>query len=511
MNFDLKFYMAVFLRRLHIFILIAALVSAASVAIAVLLPRVYISGALLMVESPQIPNALMAPTIQAAALEKLQTMENRLMTRANLLDIANRLHVFSGLEKMTPDQIVQAMHDNTVITKSANRGEATLMDITFQGESGTIAAGVVNEYVTLILKDDINTRTKSAEGTVDFFNEEVSSLGTQLDQLSGKILDFQNRNADALPSTLAFRMSQQTTLQGKLDTVEQEIKALSDQKERLIAIYNSTGQVTNSSTARTPEAQQLVTLNDQLTQALAVLSPTHPKVKLLQAQIAQLEVIVKSQTQAADNDVSQTSSMFDVQMADLDARLKVAIENRDQITAQMAKLQDTIDRTPANQIALDALNRDYSNAQQQYNTAVANHSAASAAQRVEALSKGERISVLDAATVPNNPAKPARAKIVAGGMVAGVLLGVGAIFLMELLNRSVKRPQDIVAAFGITPIVAIPYMRTPSETMRRRSVFIAMLLVAMIGIPLLLYAIHVLYLPLDVILSKIATRLGIGW
>ncbi len=510
MNLDLKFYFAVFLRRLHVFILVTALVSAAAIAAAILLPKVYVAQSLLMVESPQIPGALMAPTVQAAALEKLQTMENRLMTRANLLDVANRLNVFADIKKMTPDQIVQAMRDSTVIRKSASRGEATMMSVSFEGESGRVSAGVVNEFVTLILKDDVDIRTKSAEGTVDFFDQSVTSLGAKLDQLSAKILDFQNKNADALPSTLSFRMSQQSALQAKIDTFEQDIKTLEDQKVRLTAIYDSTGQVGNSTAAQTPEAQQLSTLNDQLTQSLAVLAPSHPKIKVLQAQIAQLEVIVKSQTQAADNGVTQSSSMFDVQIADIDARIQTATEGRDLAKEQMIKLQDTIDRTPANQIALDALNRDYSNIQQQYNNAVANQSAAAAAKRVEDLSKGERISVVDAATVPDQPAKPARVLIIIGGVFGGMALGVALIFLMELLNRSVRRPQDIVAAFGITPIVSIPYMRTPNETMRRRSIFISMLLASMIGIPLIMYAVHVFYQPLDVILNKIAIKFGLS-
>ena len=45
--------------------------------------------------------------------------------------------------------------------------------------------------------------------------------------------------------------------------------------------------------------------------------------------------------------------------------------------------------------------------------------------------------------------------------------------------------------------------------MRRRSVFIAVMLVAVIGIPALIYAVHVFYQPLDVILNRIATKLGI--
>ena len=152
MNLDFSFYFAVFLRRLHYFVIIFALVTAASVAAAYLLPAVYQTRAVLLVESSQIPGV---NTIQSQALEKLQTIENRLMTRANLLEIAQKLRAFKDLNKMTPDEIVAAMRDNTRINKSAGRGQATIMTITYNGESGPVVAGVVNEYVTLILSEDV--------------------------------------------------------------------------------------------------------------------------------------------------------------------------------------------------------------------------------------------------------------------------------------------------------------------------------------------------------------------
>ena len=509
MNLDLSFYFAVFLRRLHYFIIITALVSAAAVAAALLLPSVYQAQSLLLVESSQIPGALAAPTVQAAALEKLQTVENRLMTRANLLDIANRLVVFRDIRKMSPDEIVTAMRDNTVINKSAAKGAATTMTLMFSAESGKLAAGVVNEYVTYILKADVEMRTRGAEETLEFFDQEVKDLSAQLDQMSAKILDFQNKNSDALPSTLTFRMTQQNSLQAKIDTAEMNIQQLKDQKERLIAIYNSTGQVSSTTTNQTPEAKQLAALNDQLSQSLALLSPSHPKIKVLQAQIAQLEPIVRSQVPLTGTATNPAASMFDIQIADIDSQIAVVEQQRDQSLEQMKVLQDTIDRTPANQIALDALTRDYLNTQQQYNTAVARQAQAAAGERIEVLSKGEKISVLDAATSPTSPSSPNRPAIGIGGVVAGILLGLGSIVLMEILNRSVRRPKDIVKSFGITPIVTIPYLRTPGETMKRRSLFIGCLLLAVIGIPAMIYAVHVFYQPLDIILKRLAGAFGI--
>jgi uncharacterized protein involved in exopolysaccharide biosynthesis len=308
-------------------------------------------------------------------------------------------------------------------------------------------------------------------------------------------------------------MTQQSNLQGKIDALDQQIKQLQDQKANLTAMYNATGQISISSNAQmTPEAKQLAALNDQLNQSLALLSPENPKIAMLKQQIASLEKIVAAQNQAAGAAAGATTpaaTPFDLQIAALDSQIKTALDQREQLLEQMKVLQDSIDRTPANQVALDALNRDYLNIQQQFNTAVAKQNQAAAGADIAALSKGEKMTVMDAASPPTSPTSPNRALIGLGGIGGGMGLGVLVIMLMELLNRSVRRPKDIVKAFGITPIVTIPYMRTPSETMRRRSVFIAMMLVAVIGIPALIYAVHVFYQPLDVILNRVATKLGI--
>jgi hypothetical protein len=166
-------------------------------------------------------------------------------------------------------------------------------------------------------------------------------------------------------------------------------------------------------------------------------------------------------------------------------------------------------RTPANQIALDGLNRDLMNIQSQYNTAVAKQSQAAAADRIESMSKGEKVAVIEGATVPDRPIKPKRLLIAAGGVFGGILLGLGMIVLIELMNRSVRRPKDLVKAFGITPIATVPYMRTPHEAVARRSMFLALLGLAVIGIPALIYAVHIYYLPLDVLLSRAAGKIGI--
>ena len=54
------------------------------------------------------------------------------------------------------------MRANTRITRTGGRDEATMMTVTFTSPDPRIAAGVVNEYTTLILS--ANTRNRAASG-----------------------------------------------------------------------------------------------------------------------------------------------------------------------------------------------------------------------------------------------------------------------------------------------------------------------------------------------------------
>jgi len=509
MKSSIAFYFAIFLSRIHWFILIFGIVSAASITISRLLPAVYVSNTQLLVESSQIPSQLAAPTIQVNPIEELQVIEQRLMTRVNLLDIARSENVFENLNEMSADEIVAGMRQQTIIRRSAGKGQATLMAITFEAADGVTAAGVVNQYVTIILQDNAEIRTDRAGKTLEFFEIEVERLGNELEKQSASIIEFNNLNSDALPSTLAFRLNQQTTLLTRQATLERDIDTLSEQKRRLIEIFETTGAIGAAvATNLTPDQKQLALLEDQLTNAMALYSAEHPKVKMLEAQVAQQQIVVSGQAGVAVNSSNQPSSILDVQIADIDSRIAVFNDQLVQLREQLAGVENSIERTPKVQIQLDALTRDYQNTQQQYNSAVNGLAQSAQGERIELLAKGRRIAIIDPATVPSKPDRPNRLLIALGGSAFGMFLGLALIAFLEVLNSSIRRASDITHGLGITPIVTVPYIRTPMELVVRRAVFVAAFAVLVVGVPAALFALHTYYLPLDLIYDRFATKIG---
>ncbi len=520
---DLKFYFSLFLRRLHYFLIVLTVGTVVGLTLAWMLPPVYVAEARLVVESEQIPDELAASTVQVAATEQLEIIQQRILTRDTLIEMANRLQIYASVpghpaRQLEADEIVEDLRKRISIVTTGGaqpRGpvQATIVQVKFEAPTAQLAAAVTNEVVTLILRENVTMRTAVAGQTLDFFMQEVDRLDRELAEQGAKILAFKEANKDALPDSLEFRRSQQTAAQERLLQIERDEAALKDRREGLVALYEATGRVAAPSVdSQTAEAQQLQALRDQLSQALAVLSPQNPKVKMLESQIAALEKIVADQVAAATPlaPTGETLSPLDIQLADIDRQLSFLADTKAQIIAELSTIQASIDATPGNAIALDTLERDYANTRAQYDAAVANKARAETGDTIEALSKGQRISVVEQAIAPREPTSPNRPLIAAGGIGAGLFAGLGLIVLIEVLKGAIRRPADITARLGITPFATLPYLRTPGQVRRRRAIIGLGFVLVLLAIPAGLWLVHTQITPLDLLLDRMLQRVGLS-
>lgn len=520
MNLDLRFYAMLLWRRMPYFLIIFVLGSAIGITLALVLPPVYRAQALLIVESQQIPDELAATTVQTETTEQLQIIQQRILTRDSLLEMANRLRIYADVdERMPADEIVADMRariDINTTGGAARSGpvQATIVRVSFEAPNASMSATVTNEVVTLILQENVEIRTSVAGQTLEFFTEEVARLDQELATRGAEILAFQERNLEALPDSLEFRRQQQSAAQERLAQVERDEDILRDRRDRLVTLYENTGDIGGLNTplsSQTPEQRQLQSLKDELNTLLAVLSPDNPRVKIMTAQVAALEQTVAAQV-AAGNQTTDTGvplTAFEIQLADLDGQLDFLAAQKRQIRTTMDALRLSIEATPGNAITLDTLERDYANLRAQYDQAVQNRARAETGDTIEALAKGQRISVIEQAVAPREPERPNRAALAAGGVGGGFFLGLALIAVMEIFSSAVRRPVDLTKSLGITPFGTVPLIRTRWEVVRRQTIIFAAFAVAIVMIPALLWFIHVQVMPLDVVLDRIKDRVGL--
>ncbi|NNK67767.1 MAG: lipopolysaccharide biosynthesis, partial [Rhodobacteraceae bacterium] len=226
------------------------------------------------------------------------------------------------------------------------------------------------------------------------------------------------------------------------------------------------------------------------------------RVAALEEKVSQLPEVIASG--GGDN----RSTLLDIQLQEIDSRIERLEAQQGELATELELLAISIETTPGNAVALDALERDYENIQSQYNQAVARQSAAATGERIELLSKGERILVLSQPVVPRLPSSPNRPLVAGGGLFLGVLLGGLTVFLLELMNKSVRRPVDLTRSLGIVPLATVPMIRTPGESTRRKSAVLLLFLGFLIGIPVVLYYVHFFILPLDLVFDRLINAVG---
>lgn len=530
MNLDLKYYFTVFVRRSPYFILVTALFSSVGITLALVLPPEFEARAVLLVESEQIPGNLAPSTVQIQASEQLRIIEQRLLSRQTLLDMANDLNLYpqeANGTRLDASEIVADMRKRTTFSfsQSGRRGSTavTILEIKYRSESASKTAQTTNEFVTRVLQQNVELRTAQAGDTLEFFTQEVDRLGRELDAQSVELINFQNEVGIAVPSNMSFLRARLDDLTSQRIDARQTILTLEDQRKRLVELFAVSEPGEGGAAAQSPVEQELASQRAALSEALLVYSDQNPRVTLLRARISQLEDRLEEQQAAETQDTASESEAepteirtprserqirFEAEIDGIDRRIATLRDNIERINAEIPEIEENLTDAAANGVTLNKLQRDYDNIQGQYNEAVARLSVAATGERIELLAKGERVSVIEQAIAPERPTKPNRPLIAAAGVGAGMFFGIAVIVMLEFLNRSIRRPIELTNRLGITPFAVLPYIRTRREVTLRRMVIIGAVAGLVVLMPLGLFAVHTFAFPMDAIIERMFNKIG---
>src|SRR5262245_1430503 len=251
---DLWSYVAILKRRKLLLVLPFMLVLSVGFVVTMMLPPIFRSEARILVESQQIPTELVRPTVTAGAKERIQVIEQRVMTRENLLAMVEKFQLFpgkrqslSGTELM--DMMVARARLQPLELESRRRNDLTIaLTVSFEYEIPQIARSVANEFVTLILNEDARNRTNRASETTRFLTREAKKLETELGTIEGQIAELRRKSIDAVPervmlqlATLRAELSEKS---GLYSSTHPELVRL---KRQIAALEEITGKVSQES------------------------------------------------------------------------------------------------------------------------------------------------------------------------------------------------------------------------------------------------------------------------
>jgi polysaccharide biosynthesis transport protein len=498
MTLDFRFYVSLVVRRLPIVLAIVFTATLAGALYAISLPPVFRAEARLLIENAQIPDELAASTVRSTADEILLAIQQRVLTRDNLLEIADRYKIFANTPELSAEQRLVEIGSRVAIYMPTTQGNTGVVTVSFAASEPELSATVTNTIADQVLQWNTELRTAASGRTLDFFEQEVRRLTEELSQQNAKIIEFEQANRDALPESLEYRRTRQTSQQERLAQVDRELAALRDRRQRLTELYDRTGRLVTSEADRTPEEERLEVLRQELASALVVLSPTNPRIRALQIEVSALEEVVKEKLGASG--VGQLTP-FEVQMLDIDGQITYLAEQKGIIEKELLALKTSIEATPSNSIRLSELQSDYETLRVQYEEAVASLSEARMGDRIEVTDRGQRITVIEKAVPPAFRAEPNRKAITVAAFGAGAIISGALLFLLEIFNQTIRRPAELTRVLGAAPFGTVAYLEGSSNPSRKPMIIWASLGFLLVNIPMLAFVVHLYITPLDTLLG----------
>lgn len=507
-----------FLRRFWIIAIIGVIGVGASAIYAKIQPPVFQAEAKILVESQQIPGDLARATVTATASERLQLIQQRLMTRNNLVNLIDELNLYADREDLTLTEKIGLLRQSAwihPISLAGNqRGQLSAFTIKVNMNNPGQAAQVANEFVTTVLDQNARSRSEQASETLAFFMQEEARISQELIALETEITNFKSENENALPESLEFRREELTRLSSNDLELARQLLELEEARGELEASLEEvdTGAVPLNEIS--PEERELRQLEADLAQSLTIYGENHRIIQRLRGRIEALRNLARTEPTESDNPQSAPQSR---RKAAIQRQITVLSEQdaliRDQKLAlekRAEELRATIQRTPEVEIQLNAFYRAHREKQEMLGVITRKRAEAETGEKLEVNRQAERFEVIENAIPPHAPISPNRKKIVIVGSSASIALAIGLAFLVEILKPAIRTAGQLERQLQLRPVVSIPYVQTPRERLRgRMKTGFAMLTLA-IGVPAALFAVDQYYLPLPLVAEQIAEKAGLG-
>jgi uncharacterized protein involved in exopolysaccharide biosynthesis len=344
---ELSDYIDAFRRRRTSILSITAVFFVISVIAALAWPPVYRSMATILIEEQEVPSDLIRSTITSYATQRIQTINQRVMTRANLMQIIEKYDLYRSnrrtetteeiLERMRKDVSVQMINADVIDPRSGRPTPATIaFTLSFDGEGAEVTQKVASELTTLYLNENLKNRAEKASETYTFLTTEADKLREHITELETQLAAFKEKNAGRLPELLGMNTQLRERTEGELRDLDSQLRSLDDRKfyleGQLGQINPLTPTIGESGQQILDPVTQLKTLRSQYISATSKYSPDHPDVVNLRRQIEGLE----KETGSVNSTTEQAKELAALRTELAAAREKYSAEHPDVIRLERA-------------------------------------------------------------------------------------------------------------------------------------------------------------------------------
>jgi polysaccharide chain length determinant protein (PEP-CTERM system associated) len=489
-------YLAMLRRRLKVILIPTLLAPLAGFGISYLFSPKYTSQSTVLVEGQKVPDNYVTPVITADFTERVQTLSQEVVSPTRLRPVIEGLALVKPEEEnKLISEIQQNLQVEPVITSmSAAAASAGLsgakkkkpsatdepvpgFTVSYTDSNPERAQKICNAMTSLILDENLRSRSEVAQGTTEFLSRQVEDAKRALDEQDAKLAAFKKQYMGQLPTDVDNNVRMLMSLNSQLDASTQTLSRAQQDKaytESMLAQQIAAWKSSQSSTNPQTLEQELTQLQGQLLQLQARYTDDHPDVIKTKADIAEVEKKLK-EVNAATASSTDTSGekanaaeppeirQLRLQIHQYQSVIEQATIDQKRLQSQIGVYQSRTEMSPSVEEQYKLLTRDNDNAQAFYKDLLAKKSSASLGSSMENQQEGEQMHILATAGLPDSPSFPNRPILAAGGLGAGLVVGLILAVVLEFSDKSIRTEKDAAAVMDLPLLISVPWLGEPED------------------------------------------------
>src|SRR5262249_3513873 len=192
-----------------------------------MLPSIYRSNTLILVEQPAVPDKFVTLNIAAVYFQDpLQSISQQILSRTHLLHIIDKANLYPQYRgRKTPDELVDIMRKNIEIELVKNPGSTELnaFNVYFSARSPYEAQQVTSELTNLFISENLDARQQQSQGTTTFLESALENARRDLAEQEKRVRRYKEMYLGELPGQTQTNLQILSGLQVQLQSEQDNL------------------------------------------------------------------------------------------------------------------------------------------------------------------------------------------------------------------------------------------------------------------------------------------------
>jgi polysaccharide chain length determinant protein (PEP-CTERM system associated) len=476
-DFDVFKILNILYRRKGLIVSVFVVVSILAVYLAIILPEIYRSSTLIVVTPQRIPTAFVASTVTIDLNERMQSIVQEILSRTHLQMIIQEFDLYPSQTNGSIEERIERLRRKVKVELRRNN----VFELSFESENPEKAKQVTSRLSSLFIDQNLQVREQQAEGTKSFINAEAERLRKELEQQEAVVNRYKGAHGYELPDQLDTNLRSLEQLRRELEGNNVRLSALQERKgvlqkqtvEADIPKADAQAGPLSVPAVGVTRSVQIEMKKKELDSLLQRYSSKHPDVIRAEKEIQALEnegndAISPQPNSKKTSNVNPVKQVLQTQVTGIDSEIQAIHAQSERIQSQISVLQARVDNTPIRAIELSKISRGYEITLKKYQDLLAKSLESQLSENMEKKLKGEQFQILDPANFPLKPVRPDRRLIILIGLLAGLAGGVALAFLLDNLDTSFKRSEEIITYVKLPLLATLPAVITRGSVLEQR-------------------------------------------